>query len=810
MINNDTLIVALQFINDSILLFVDLKKGLWQYNINSKQVSILSIYPRTLGNNIIYSWIKNRNDIYLIPGSGGIVVKNGQPLYKGTQTEMLYKNITNDYIFILDSTGVVNVYDSNGNFLKKSSKGYSSVWYIVKYNKDNYILSSSYGIYNYNISSNIINTIIDTPNIYGRPRGIYVENTCIILGKQKVGRYSYYSPLSNIYFNAVGSLNFKTKFPFYRTYDGYLSIRSASKIVEGIVKIGNNINIDTFGTISVNLPFVDTTRFVGDSIRWDTAIANRVISQRIDTNLNRIYYKKTNGKIDSLQLRLSANASGASINNDSILHPYPYPYKDTINFISTTDKVVNLGTNNKALINFNESIKVTQLFSSQTNVNGNARNGKFVRYGNTFQTFAGNVLLSSSNGSTFTQLSTSQIMSGNNQYNTIEAMDLTGDSLVVLTSAGGGNYILCILGSLGSTILYRSASFTISDGSGSFVTDVSKIQLLGTSLYAVNGASFNNYLIKINIVNLSNQTIATTGSPAAFFKSTTNLYFLDYSGWYYEINAPTTRILKISNNAVTDATLLENRYICVSDYTGNIYVADMTTNKVVDYIVDVYFGSSDISVYAFGNILYIFDGTATTLYVTANQFSFNNLIVNTLAPFMFNSSLLDSAGNSGIAGQTLLSQNGKVVWGTPTQTYPLRSVLIWSSTAAGAAQNPALSFQSNALNLTTSGTGVTLPAGTYDIFVKAGMPGIDAASPFPVAYFKFGITPTIDAGFPTLNELKASINKGTSGVASADVLNGSFSDNFVLTQSAIYYLTTFINRTSSAGMSGFVIIVRTK
>ena len=511
-----------------------------------------------------------------------------------------------------------------------------------------------------------------------------------------------------------------------------------------------------------------------------------------------------------MQLRLTANAGGASINNDSIVHPYPYPYKDTVNIISTTDKVVNLGTNNKALINFNESIKVTQLFTTQTNVNGNARNGKFIRYGNTFQTFAGNVLLSSADGSTFTQLTTSQIMSANNQYTTIEAMDLSGDSLIVLTSAGGGNYILCILGSLGNTILYRSASFTISDGSGSFVTDISKIQLLGTSLYAVNGASFNNYLIKINIVNLTSQTIATTGSPAAFFKSTTNLYFLDYSGWYYEINAPTTRILKISNNAVSDATLLENRYICVSDYIGNIYVADMTINKVVDYINDVYFGSSDISVYAFGNILYVFDGTATTLYVTANQFSFNNLIVNTLAPFMFNYSLLDSAGSNGTNGQVLTSQNGKTLWSTPTQTYPLQSILIWGASASGAAQNPQLSFQSNNIGLALSGTGVTLPAGMYQITLVAGMPAIDNSAPYPISFFKFGLSSTIDASFSTYNEIRGCINKASSPAGNTDVLNATFSITLTVTTSTIYYVTTYINRGTSAAMSGFVNIVRIK
>ena len=694
---------------------------------------------------------------------------------------------------------------------------------------------------NINIDSNYIKYLIRN-NTSGGGGGGTTDTTSLsnrINAKLDVARFtadstSKQNSLNFLRINKIDSVTINgdtTLLTFYRngTSSYNIQLKRASGGVVGISTKWNNLSISGYQVQKINDSTynisrdntitqdsiringkLDIARFTADSIRWDTAIANRVISQRIDTNLNRIYYQKTNGKIDSLQLRLSANAGGASINNDSIVHPYPYPYKDTVNIISTTDKVVNLGTNNKALINFNESIKVTQLFTTQTNVNGNARNGKFIRYGNTFQTFAGNVLLSSADGSTFTQLTTSQIMSANNQYTTIEAMDLSGDSLIVLTSAGGGNYILCILGSLGNTILYRSASFTISDGSGSFVTDISKIQLLGTSLYAVNGASFNNYLIKINIVNLTSQTIATTGSPAAFFKSTTNLYFLDYSGWYYEINAPTTRILKISNNAVSDATLLENRYICVSDYIGNIYVADMTINKVVDYINDVYFGSSDISVYAFGNILYVFDGTATTLYVTANQFSFNNLIVNTLAPFMFNSSLLDSAGSNGTNGQVLTSQNGKTLWSTPTQTYPLQSILIWGASASGAAQNPQLSFQSNNIGLALSGTGVTLPAGMYQITLVAGMPAIDNSAPYPISFFKFGLSSTIDASFSTYNEIRGCINKASSPAGNTDVLNSTFSITLTVTTSTIYYVTTYINRGTSAAMSGFVNIVRIK
>ena len=726
----------------------------------------------------------------------------------GTSTGVFYNSSLKT-----DSTLIANItkglfYDSLGNINIDSNY----IKYLIRNNTSG---GGGGGTTDTTSLSNRINAKLDVQRFSGDSTN--KQNSINFLRLNKIDSVTINgdTTLLTFYRNGVSSYNIQLK----RASGGVVGISTKwnNLSISGyqVQKINDstyNINRDNTiiqDSIRINGK-LDVARFTGDSIRWDTAIANRIITQRIDTNLNRIYYQKTNGKIDSLQLRLTANAGGASINNDSIVHPYPYPYKDTVNIISTTDKVVNLGTNNKALINFNESIKVTQLFTTQTNVNGNARNGKFIRYGNTFQTFAGNVLLSSADGSTFTQLTTSQIMSANNQYTTIEAMDLSGDSLIVLTSAGGGNYILCILGSLGNTILYRSASFTISDGSGSFVTDISKIQLLGTSLYAVNGASFNNYLIKINIVNLTSQTIATTGSPAAFFKSTTNLYFLDYSGWYYEINAPTTRILKISNNAVSDATLLENRYICVSDYIGNIYVADMTINKVVDYINDVYFGSSDISVYAFGNILYVFDGTATTLYVTASQFSFNNLIVNTLAPFMFNSSLLDSAGSSGSSGQSLLSQNGKPVWGTPTQQFPLQSILIWGSTASGAAQNPQLSFQSNNIGLSLSGTGVTLPAGTYQIILVAGMPAIDNSAPYPISFFKFGLSSTIDATFPTYNEIRGCINKASSPAGNTDVLNATFSITLTVTTSTIYYVTTYINRGTSAAMSGFVNIVRIK
>ena len=694
---------------------------------------------------------------------------------------------------------------------------------------------------NINIDSNYIKYLIRN-NTSGGGGGGTTDTTSLsnrINAKLDVARFtadstSKQNSLNFLRINKIDSVTINgdtTLLTFYRngTSSYNIQLKRASGGVVGISTKWNNLNISGYQVQKINDSTynisrdntiiqdsiringkLDIARFTADSIRWDTAIANRVISQRIDTNLNRIYYQKTNGKIDSLQLRLTANAGGSGINNDSILHPYPYPYKDTIKLVSTTDKILQIGTNNQVAINLSESIKVSQLFNVQTNINQNVRNGKFVRWNNTFQTFAGNQLLSSGDGTNYTQYTTSQIMSGNNQYTTIEAIDLTGDSLVVLTSAGGGNYILCILGSVGSTILYRSASFTISDGSGSFVTDISKIQLLGTSLYAVNSASFNNYLIKINIVNLSSQTITTTGSPAAFFKSTTNLYYLDYSGWVYEVNAPTTRIMRVSSTAVSDATFLENRYICVSDYSGNVYIADLTNLQVVDFIRESYFGSDDISVFAYGSILYILEGDATNLYTIGYQLNFASVVANAIAPFRFYNSLQDSAGNNGTNGQVLTSQNGKVIWSNPTQQFPLQSILIWGSTASGAAQNPQLSFQSNNIGLALSGTGVTLPAGIYQITLVAGMPAIDNSAPYPISFFKFGLSSTIDATFSTYNEIRGCINKASSPAGNTDVLNNTFSITLTVTTSTIYYVTTYINRGTSAAMSGFVNIVRIK
>ena len=663
--------------------------------------------------------------------------------------------------------------------------------------------------------------VIDTTLFEGKPDFIFGKNNL---------RISRYEP--SVIFGNNNSISGVTKNFIYgdNNSTGGLSISNGSQhillgdsITDFRQQSGSNILINLNGSVG-SKPLINLNSNVikiqanglNDTIRIPNDYPNMLHLSWVglDTIINSNNYIKWWGNNRYIYMPATnkngiLGGGGSTINNDSVLHPYPYPYKDTIKLVSTTDKILQIGTNNQVAINLSESIKVSQLFNVQTNINQNVRNGKFVRWNNTFQTFAGNQLLSSGDGTNYTQYTTSQIMSGNNQYNTIEAIDLTGDSLVVLTSAGGGNYILCILGSLGSTILYRSASFTISDGSGSFVTDVSKIQLLGTSLYAVNGASFNNYLIKINIVNLSNQTIATLGSPAAFFKSTTNLYYLDYSGWVYEVNAPTTRIMRVSN-AVTDATFLENKYICASDYSGNVYIADLTSLQVVDFIPESYFGSDDISVFAYGSILYVLEGNTTNLYTIGYQLNFASVVANAIAPFRFYNSLQDSAGNNGTNGQVLTSQNGKAVWGTPTQQFPLQSILIWGSTASGAAQNPQLSFQSNNIGLALSGTGVTLPAGTYQITLVAGMPAIDNSAPYPISFFKFGLSSTIDATFSTYNEIRGCINKASSPAGNTDVLNSTFSITITVTTSTIYYVTTYINRGTSAAMSGFVNIVRIK
>ena len=112
---------------------------------------------------------------------------------------MYNKNIVGDYFFLIDSVGFINVYDSSGNLYKKSSQLSGNIWYIIKYNYNNYILSSSLGLFNYNIATNNITTIVLAQNVYGRPRGIFVENTCILVGKQKLTGTSF-APLSTVLF----------------------------------------------------------------------------------------------------------------------------------------------------------------------------------------------------------------------------------------------------------------------------------------------------------------------------------------------------------------------------------------------------------------------------------------------------------------------------------------------------------------------------------------------------------------------------------------------------------------------------------
>ena len=744
------------------------------------------------GLGIIYSLTSNNKDRILVGTPNGVFYNSS---LKTDST--LIANITKGLFY--DSLGNINI---DSNYIK----------YLIRNNTSG---GGGGGTTDTTSLSNRINLKLDVQRFTADSTS--KQNSINFLRLNKIDSVTINgdTTLLTFYRNGTSSYNIQLK----RTSGGTIGISTKwnNLSISGyqVQKINDstyNINRDNTiiqDSIRINAK-LDVARFTADSIRWDTAIANRIITQRVDTILNRIYYQKTNGKIDSLQLRLTANAGGASINNDSILHPYPYPYKDTIKLVSTTDKILQIGTNNQVAINLSESIKVSQLFNVQTNINENARNGKFVRWNNTFQTFSGNQILSSFDGTNYAQYTTSQVVASNNAMTRVDALDLSGDSLLVLTSDGAGNFIFCILSSLGTTVLYRSSVFNITDAGGSFINNIAKVQILGSSLFLCNGAGFTNYLIKINLSNLSRQIIATTGSPAAFFKSTTNLYYLDYSGWAYEVNAPTTRIMRVSVNAVTDATFLENKYICASDYSGNVYVADLTSLQVVDFIRESYFGSDDISVFAYGSILYVLEGNATNLYAIGYQLNFASVVANAIAPFRFYNSLQDSAGSSGTNGQVLTSQNGKTLWSTPTQTYPLQSILIWGATASGAAQNPQLSFQSNNIGLALSGTGVTLPAGMYQITLVAGMPAIDNSAPYPISFFKFGLSSTIDASFSTYNEIRGCINKASSPAGNTDVLNSTFSITLTVTTSTIYYVTTYINRGTSAAMSGFVNIVRIK
>ena len=383
------------------------------------------------------SYIKPVNDITY---NAGVLYSSN---LDGTSISYSYDGI---FWFTSNYSGIGAIESIAGNGSNRVVVGTSTgVFYNSSLKTDSTLIANiTKGLFydslgNINIDSNYIKYLIRN-NTSGGGGGGTTDTTSLsnrINGKLDIARFSGDSTskqnsINFLRLNKIDSVTINgdtTLLTFYRngTSSYNIQLKRASGGVVGISTKWNNLSISGYqvqkindSTYNINRDNtiiqdsiringkLDVARFVGDSIRWDTAIANRVITQRVDTILNRIYYQKTNGKIDSLQLRLSANAGGASINNDSILHPYPYPYKDTIKLLSTTDKILQIGTNNQVAINLSESIKVSQLFNVQTNINQNVRNGKFVRWNNTFQTFAGNQLLSSGDGTNYTQYTTSQ------------------------------------------------------------------------------------------------------------------------------------------------------------------------------------------------------------------------------------------------------------------------------------------------------------------------------------------------------------------------------------------------------------------
>ena len=201
---------------------------------------------------------------------------------------------------------------------------------------------------NINIDSNYIKYLIRN-NTSGGGGGGTTDTTSLsnrINAKLDVARFtadstSKQNSINFLRLNKIDSVTINgdtTLLTFYRNgVSSYnIQLKRASGGVVGISTKWNNLSISGYqvqkindSTYNINRDNtiiqdsiringkLDVARFTGDSIRWDTAISNRIINQRIDTNLNRIYYKKTNGKIDSLQLKINGSGGGgvASISN---------------------------------------------------------------------------------------------------------------------------------------------------------------------------------------------------------------------------------------------------------------------------------------------------------------------------------------------------------------------------------------------------------------------------------------------------------------------------------------------------------------
>ncbi|MCX8480794.1 MAG: hypothetical protein ORN58_02620, partial [Sediminibacterium sp.] len=244
-----------------------------------------------------------------------------------------------------------------------------------------------------------------------------------------------------------------------------------------------------------NGTLIDTTNIV-----QDTAIANRVIDAVIDTNTQILTLIKPNGNNKSIQLKINTgggSGGGSGQSNDSLLHTYPYNYKDTVKLIAITDKVIQIGTANQPMLNLTEFLKIDLALNVQTNLNINARNAKFIRYNNMFVATQNNQLLTSIDGVTFTQYTTSQTMSGNNSMTLISAIELTNDTLIVINSDGTGNYIIAYLNNNLTTIAYRSQLFQLRNPSSQSIINVTKCHITNNIIYLTPELSFSNYLITL-------------------------------------------------------------------------------------------------------------------------------------------------------------------------------------------------------------------------------------------------------------------------------------------------------------------------
>ena len=601
----------------------------------------------------------------------------------------------------------------------------------------------------------------------------------------------------------------------------------------GNVYIGGNLATINNSNASNTLALFTVDRLAGNHLKLFGDSNDFLYYPKFANSTTKQIWHDGSGRLfDSLV----SGGSGGGVSRDSIVFSKRYAYTDTVRIVNTYNGRTSIGVGNKEDITISniQSGTSTQ-YTNTTNLVNSLNTAKiYTNGGIVYASTNAGVYSSNDNGVTFNVAYTNATLFGSSFFSIKDLEFVTVGATTYIVTVGSSDYEFRFVSlNLTTNTNVRSSFPEITSQSGSPLSTIydltyanGKLYFSGVSLLA---QSDGNYMYRLNF----NLTTGSSGNASIVSNNYGNIItnsfwwnnglYATFGGRLSQIDTntfiPTTvdNLTPLGGDAVNETSVFGNILTGIGGNTSKAFLYDLQSRRYIATINPTYNG----------NFVGIYTSSATTLvtgtqngngtiYLTGYKLNYGSNIIIANSPIQPSSGILDSAGNSGSAGQVLISSStGKTYWGsipglggTLVVNVPsTNATTTYANMLQGIAQNLSIAADINTVGATlgvatlTSVNGncltITLSPGTYQFMWNFQYSLSNSATPVIL------MVAQTTSGTYNPNPTKPGIgNEYVFSGANGDAHSFLINNVVTLTATTTYYLWMYTSNSFNATTSG--------